>query len=97
MEAAASSVSLALITCHEQTHVSTLSQALNLILPTISQDEATGAWTTIGHIQFTEKLAFTNFTLRRSTSFRTKSKAEKHIVQQAKDWIDERLRSQARK
>jgi hypothetical protein len=69
----------------------------HLILLTISQDEATGCWTAIGHIQFTEKLAFTNFTLQRSTSFHTKGEAEKHIVQQAKVWIDERLRSQARK
>ena len=67
----------------------------HLILPTISQDEATGAWTATAHIQFTEKLAFTNFILRSSTIFRTKREAEKHIVQHAKKWIDERLRSKA--
>lgn len=66
----------------------------HLILPTISQDEATGAWTATAHIQFTEKLAFTNFILRGSTMYRTKSEAEKHIIEQAKEWIDQRLRSE---
>lgn len=66
----------------------------HLILPTISQDEVTGAWTATAHIQFTDKLAFTNFILRSSALFRTKREAEKHIVEQAKKWIDERLRSQ---
>jgi hypothetical protein len=65
----------------------------HLILPTISQDEATDAWTATAHIQFTEKLAFNNFIIQGSTMFRTKRQAEKHIVQQAKEWIDERLRS----
>ena len=69
----------------------------HLILPTISQDEASGDWTAIAHIQFTEKLAFNNFILRSSTTFGTESEAEKHIVEQAKEWIDERLRSLARK
>jgi hypothetical protein len=69
----------------------------HLILPTISQDEVTGTWTATAHIQFTEKLAFTNFILRSSAIFRTKKEAEKHIVEQAKKWIDERLRSHRNK
>ena len=69
----------------------------HLILPTISQDEATGAWTATAHIQFTEKLAFNNFIIRGSTMFRTEREAEKHIVQQAKEWIDQRLRSEPSK
>jgi hypothetical protein len=69
----------------------------HLILPTISQDEATGAWTATAHIQFTERLAFNNFILRGSTTFRTKREAEKYIIQHAKEWIDGRLRSQRHK
>jgi hypothetical protein len=69
----------------------------HLILPTISQDEASAGWTATAHIQFTEKLAFNNFILRGSTLFRTKREAEKHIIQHAKEWIDERLRSQRHK
>jgi hypothetical protein len=69
----------------------------HLILPTISQDEVSGDWTAIAHIQFTEKLAFNNFILRSSLTFPTESEAEKRIVEQAKEWIDERLRSLARK
>ena len=69
----------------------------HLILPTISQDEATAAWTATAHIQFTDKLAFNNFILRGSTTFRTEKEAEKHIIQHAKEWIDERLRSEGQK
>jgi hypothetical protein len=65
----------------------------HLILPTIDQDEATGAWIASAHIQFTEKLTFHNVSIQGSSMFRTKREAEKQIVRQAKEWIDERLRS----
>jgi hypothetical protein len=69
----------------------------HLILPTIDQDEDTGLWNATAHIQFTEKLAFNNFILRVTTSFPTKKEAEKHIIEQAKLWIDQRLRSKSPK
>lgn len=69
----------------------------HLILPTIDRDEGTGSWTATAHIQFTEKLTFNNFILRHSTMFPTRREAEKHIVQQAKLWIDERLRLKSEK
>lgn len=69
----------------------------HLILPTIDQDEDTGSWKATAHIQFTDKLAFNNFILRVSTLFPTKKEAEKHIVDEAKLWIDERLRSKSPK
>ena len=69
----------------------------HLILPTIDQDDDTGSWTATAHIQFTDKLAFNNFILRVSTLFPTKKEAEKHIVEQAKLWIDERLRSKSKR
>jgi hypothetical protein len=69
----------------------------HLILPTIDRDEGTGSWMATAHIQFTEKLAFNNFILRVSTLFPTKEEAEKHILEQAKLWIDVRLRSKSPK
>ena len=69
----------------------------HLILPTIEQDEGVGTWTATAHIQFTEKLSFHNVIIRGSSMFPTKKEAEKHIVQQAKQWIDERLRLKSEK
>jgi hypothetical protein len=69
----------------------------HLILPTIDRDEDTGTWIATAHIQFTEKLDFNNFILRVSTLFPTKKEAEKHIGEQAKLWIDERLRLKSEK
>jgi hypothetical protein len=69
----------------------------HLILPTIVPDEDTGSWIATAHIQFTEKLSFHNIIIRGSKMFRTKKEAEKHIVEQAKEWIDERLRSKSPK
>jgi hypothetical protein len=69
----------------------------HLILPTIDRDEATGAWIATAHIQFTQKLTFYNVIIRASSMFPIKKAAETHIVQQAKVWIDERLRSESDK
>lgn len=69
----------------------------HLILPTIDRDEATGAWIATAHIEFTQKLTFYNVIIRGSSMFPTKKEAEKHIVQQAKLWIDQRLRSESDK
>jgi hypothetical protein len=67
----------------------------HLILPTIDRDEDTGSWTATAHVQFTEKLSFHNVVIRGSNMFPTEKEAEKHIVEQAKQWIDERLRSKS--
>jgi hypothetical protein len=58
----------------------------HLILSTIDRDEGSGSWTATAHIQFTEKLIFHNIIVRTSNMFPTKKEAEKHIVEQAKDW-----------
>jgi hypothetical protein len=63
----------------------------------IVPDEDTGSWIATAHIQFTEKLSFHNVIIQGSKMFRTKKEAEKHIVEQAKEWIDERLRSKSHK
>ena len=69
----------------------------HLILPTIDRDEETDSWKATAHVQFTEKLAFNNFILRVDTLFPTKKEAEKHMLEQAKLWIEERLRSKSPK
>ena len=69
----------------------------HLILLTIDPDEDAGTWRATAHIQFTEKLNFHNDIIRDSDMFPTKKEAEKHIVAQAKLWIDERLRSKSQK
>jgi hypothetical protein len=63
----------------------------------IVPDEDTGSWIATAHIQFTENLSFHNVIIQGSKMFRTKKEAEKHIVEQAKEWIDERLRSKSHK
>ena len=64
----------------------------HLILPTINQDEATGAWFGSAHIQYTEKLKFHNIVIQGRGIFWTRTEAEKHVIQEAKEWIDSRLR-----
>lgn len=66
----------------------------HLILPTINQDEDTCAWFGSAHIQYTEKLKFHNVLIQVRGIFWTKTEAEKHLIQQAKEWIDSRLRSE---
>jgi hypothetical protein len=63
----------------------------HLILPILDQDEATGAWIASARIEFNEKLMFHNVSIRRSSAFGTKGKAEKYIIQQTKEWIHKRL------
>jgi hypothetical protein len=65
----------------------------HLILSTINQDEVTGAWFGSAHIQYTEQLKFHNIVIQGHGIFWTKAEAEKHLIQEAKEWIDSRLRS----
>ena len=65
----------------------------HLILPTINQDEAMGVWFGSAHIQYTEKLKFHNIVIQGHGIFWTRAEAEKHLIQEAKEWIDSRLRS----
>jgi hypothetical protein len=66
----------------------------HLILPTINQDEATGAWLGSAHIQYTEKLKFHNISIQGRGISWTKAEAEKQLIQQAKECIGSRLRSE---
>jgi hypothetical protein len=67
----------------------------HLILPTVEQDQTTGHWTAMARIQFTDNSSFHNVLVKRSSTFRTKSQTEKYIIQQARQWIEERLHSEA--
>jgi membrane protease subunit (stomatin/prohibitin family) len=66
----------------------------HLILPTINQDEVTGAWFGTAHIQYTDQLKFHNIVIQGHGIFWTRAEAEKHLIQEAKKWIDSRLRSE---
>jgi hypothetical protein len=62
-----------------------------LILTTASVNTATGAWTAIAHIEFTQERSFNNVIIRSSALFKSKKAAEKQLFKEAKEWVDTRL------
>jgi hypothetical protein len=64
----------------------------HLILTTPSVDAATGAWKAIAHIEFTQEGTFNNVVIRSSALFQSKKAAEKQLIREAKEWVDDRLR-----
>jgi hypothetical protein len=68
----------------------------HLIFVKADQDPATGLWTAGTHIQFNEDpRTFRDVWLPRpNTGLRTKRSAEKHMMKEAKKWVDGRLRKE---
>lgn len=68
----------------------------HLIFVKADQDPATGLWTAGTHIQFNEDTrTFRDVWLPRPTiGLRTKRSAEKHMMKEAKKWVDGRLRKE---
>ena len=64
----------------------------HLILTTATADAATGAWKATAHIEFTEQRAFNNVVIRSSALFKSRKAAEKQLLREAKEWVDNRLR-----
>ena len=64
----------------------------HLILTTPSVDAATGAWKAIAHIEFTQGGIFNNVVIRSSALFKSRKAAEKQLLREAKEWVDNRLR-----
>jgi hypothetical protein len=64
-----------------------------LILPVAFFDSAIGDWTANVHIEFTEKLKVHTVVLRSGDVFQSEVQAKKFIIEQAKQWVDERLAS----
>jgi hypothetical protein len=63
----------------------------HLILTTPTVDAATGGWKAIAHIEFTQQRTFNNVMIRSSALFKSKKAAEKQLIQEAKEWVDNRL------
>jgi hypothetical protein len=67
----------------------------HLIFPVAFFDSAIGDWTASVHIEFTEKLKIHTVVLKSGTAFQTEVQAKKFIIEQAKQWVDDRLGSTA--
>ena len=65
----------------------------HLLLPVAFFDSAIGDWTASVHIEFTEKLKIHTVVLRSDDTFKTEVQAKKFIIEQAKQWVDNRLGS----
>jgi hypothetical protein len=63
----------------------------HLILPVAFFDSAIGDWTASVHIEFTESLKVHTVVLRSNDAFQSEVHAKKFIIDQAKQWVDERL------
>jgi hypothetical protein len=64
----------------------------HLVLTTPTVDAATGAWKAIAHIEFTQQRTFNSVVIRSSALFKSKKAAEKQLIREAKEWVDNRLR-----
>ena len=65
----------------------------HLIFPVTYLDPAIGDWTASVHIEFTEKLKIHTVVLKSGDVFRTEVQAKRLIIKEAKQWVDERLRT----
>jgi hypothetical protein len=65
----------------------------HLIFVKTNHDPKTHLWTASAHVQFNEDLrTFRDVWLPRPTvHFETKAGAEKHMLNQAREWIDDRI------
>ena len=65
----------------------------HLLLPVAFFDSAIGDWTASVHIEFTEKLKVHTVVLKSRDAFKSEVQAKKFIIEQAKQWVDNRLGS----
>jgi hypothetical protein len=65
----------------------------HLLLPVTFFDPAIGDWTASVHIEFTEKLKVHTVVLKSGDAFKSEVQAKKFIIEQAKQWVDNRLGS----
>jgi hypothetical protein len=65
----------------------------HLIFVKANRDPTTHLWTATAHVQFNEDLrTFRDVWLPKPTAcFETNAAAEKHMLKQAKEWIDDRI------
>jgi hypothetical protein len=65
----------------------------HLILPVAFFDSAIGDWTASVHIEFTERLTVHTIVLKPGDAFKSEVQAKKFIIDQAKQWVNDRLAS----
>ena len=65
----------------------------HLIFPVAYLDPTIGDWTASVHIEFTEKLKIHTVVLKSGDVFQTEVQAKRVIIKEAKQWVDERLRT----
>jgi hypothetical protein len=65
----------------------------HVIFPSASLDSAIGDWTASAHIEFSENFKIHTVVLKSGDAFQTEVQAKGFITKQAKQWIDDRLRS----
>ena len=63
----------------------------HIILPVAFFDSAIGDWTASVHIEFTEMHKVHTVVVRSSVTFQTEAHAKKFILEEAKQWVDDRL------
>jgi hypothetical protein len=65
----------------------------HLIFPAVSLDSAIGDWTLSAHIEFSDNLKIHTVVLKPGDAFQTKVQAKRFIIKQAKQWVDDRLKT----
>ena len=65
----------------------------HLIFPVAYLDPVIGDWTASVHIEFTEKLKIHTIVLRSDDVFETEVQAKRFITREAKEWVNDRLRT----
>jgi hypothetical protein len=70
----------------------------HLILVKADFDSETRFWNVRAHIQFNQHITFRDVLITGpKDTFKTQKRAETHIIQEAKKWVDNRLRDIASK
>ena len=65
----------------------------HLIFPAASLDSAIGDWTASAHIEFSDNFKIHTVVLKSGDAFQTEVQAKGFMIKQAKQWVDDRLRS----
>ena len=70
----------------------------NLIIVKADLDAESRFWNVRAHIQFNQHITFRDVLITGpKDTFKTQKRAETHIIQEAKKWVDNRLREMANK
>jgi hypothetical protein len=64
----------------------------HLIFPAASLDSAIGDWTPSAHVEFSENFKIHTVVLKSGDAFVTEVQAQRFIIKQAKQWVDNRLK-----